>query len=226
MASSITLTTTLEQSDETVAGGGGGTTAVGGGGGGTNVSVTTIDASGSDTTEQLPSATDADNAVAVRTDTSSKTATIEDPDGNTIYWPGRTNATSFDFHNRQAVFFTSDGSNWYVENPAVYEIGSFVPGALAKGRILLRHRAEHDLETVTLLVDCETADSSDPTDLEIFTGTSGSFGTPTTQTINAGTNTTSFSITETIAAGDVLKVVSPLRSDIEDLSLTFDVIRV
>ena len=203
------------------------TAATGGGGGAAGgPPVVTLDASGGDVTEDLPGAGASDSAVAVRTDrTPTNAATIADPGGNTIYWAGRTNAASYDLNVQQALFFSSDGSNWYVEGAPIYEIGSFAVGRVRSGDILLRHRAEHDLEMISMGIDCEVEDGNDATTLNILTGSNGSFTQQAQKAINQSTKQQSFTISIAVEKNDVLKVVADENSGIEDISITFDVIR-
>jgi hypothetical protein len=204
----------------------GGTPARGGGAGGDGPTIVSLDASGGDVTEDLPGAGASDSAVAVRTDsTSTNTATITDPGGNTIYWAGRTNAASYDLKVQQAFFFSSDGSNWYVEGAPIYEIGSFAVGRVRSGDILLRHRAEHDIKTISMGIDCEVEDGNDPTTLNILTGSNGSFAQQAQRAINQSTKQQSFAVSTAVETNDVLKVVADENSGIEDISITFDVIR-
>jgi len=80
-----------------------------------SVDVITLDASSGNVTKSLPAAGSSQTAIVVRTDTSSNTAIIQDPNGNNIIWPGNTNTSNIDLEKEESLFFTSDGSQWYVE---------------------------------------------------------------------------------------------------------------
>lgn len=206
---------------------GGGTSGGSGGGApaGTGIQTIEISASTGDTSKDLPVPTSGTAAVVIRVDTSTNTATIKDPSGNDIIWPGRSNSSSFDLYGQQSIFFTADGNNWYVENPSVYEIGSFVPGGVAKDKIMLRHKLEHDLTLVALQIDAETAPAN-PVTFNLLSGTGSTFGSPF-DTVDLSSKTKDYtSLSQSISAGQVLKVeADESDADLSDVSLTFDAIR-
>jgi hypothetical protein len=211
------------EGDQPVGGGGSIAGGAGGGiGGAAGIEVIELDAGTSNVTETLPAPSAGTTALALRVDTSSNTATIKDPNGNNIIWPGRTNSTSFDLYSHQSVLFSSGGSNWHVENPAIYEIGSFVPGNPATGRIMLRHIARHDLRLVSIKIDAENTASNDVVFDLIVAG--GKFADVT---VSGGTGTASkSSFSKFVAEGSVMKVVSQdADSGLTDVSLTFDATR-
>jgi hypothetical protein len=126
----------------------------------------------------------------------------------------------------RAVAWSADkGAFTLKEGVPVYEIGSFAVGRVRSGDILLRHRVEHDLETISMGIDCEVEDGNDPTTLNILTGSNGSFTQQAQKAINQSTKQQSFTVSTTVEKNDVLKVVADENSGIEDISITFDVIR-
>lgn len=185
-----------------------------------------VDASNGDVTEDLPFGNPGDQLVVVRVDDTSNTATIRDQSNNNIIWPGRVNSTTFDLHGYQSILMSSDGTNWYVENPAVYEIGSFAPGGVSKGRIMLRHKLEHDLKFVALSIDTETAPNNPPVTFNLYVGSGSSFGSPF-DTVDLSGNTKDYtSLSKSVTKGDVIKVESDESdSGLADVSMTFDALR-
>jgi hypothetical protein len=186
---------------------------------GGDATIITINASNGNVTEQLPSAPDADNAIAIRVDTSSNMGTIEDPDGNTIYWSGRSNATSYDLYGRQALYFTSDGSNWYVENPAVYEAIGTVTGKPASDQLFFQHPLRDSYLVQDMRVRAEIG-ANDPYDLTVTID-----GTSQTHTLSGGssggTQDTTFTID--LNGSDYIRVTGQSSRDdtLENVSIAF-----
>jgi len=84
--------------------------------------VVTLDASGGDETESLPSGTDGDTLVAVRVDDSSNAATVEvaDTGSETIERLEEQSGTSVDLAVEEALYLTYNGSVWYQVRPPLH----------------------------------------------------------------------------------------------------------
>lgn len=180
-----------------------------------------VDASGGNTTEQLPDPGSLDMVVALRTDDSSNTAEIQDPNGNPIVWPGRSDSTTRELFAGQAIVLVSDGTQWYVENPPVDGFGSYAPGTPTPEQTLFWREVQHACYIPQVIIKAETAPASDLT-LNVDVGASS-----TTATLPSGSTRSATTIDLAAATGEDVKVQAGSSPDstVEGIQIIIDVVR-